>query len=81
MGRNLYRVTLRGMTSDLGSNVCWGCPFVVAMSPNEAVELVQRYLEKEDLGFPGDRVLHSVELLAEETKYPGCRVQLFVAKE
>ena len=73
----LYRVILRGMTGTLGTSVAYGAPYVVATSPDAAVALVRAHLEENDIGFSGDRELKSVELLAESTAYPDCRIQLF----
>jgi hypothetical protein len=74
---HLYRVTLAGMTTKT-SGVAWGNPYVVAASPNQAVRKVQEYLVDRDLGFESERVLRSVELLADEAEYPKTGYQLFV---
>ena len=76
---NLYRIKLRGMTSTImDTNVAYGCPYVVADSADEALKIVQDFLEKEDLGYGSERVMDSIELLAEETRYPDCKIQLFI---
>ena len=75
---NLYRVTLQGMNSSIAGNVAHGIPYVVADNPTEAYNKVRQYLDEKDYGFPSDRVLKSVELLASDDIYSGCTVQLFL---
>ena len=77
--KKLYRVWLKGMTGTLfGTQTAYGCPYVVAESPNEAFEKVQQYLTKRDLGFTKDRVLDKIEYLAELADYPETGIQLFL---
>lgn len=73
----LYRVTLSGMMST-ASGTAYGIPYVVADSPDGALEKVQEFLSKNDFGFSSDRVMKSIELLAEEGTYPPCNIQLFL---
>lgn len=73
----LYRVTLRGMTSSIGS-VCHGTPYVVANDPTSAYETVLSYVNKKDYGFGPERELDKIELLAETGDYPECGQQLFL---
>ena len=77
MNNKLYRVTLRGMTGTM-TGVAYGCPYVVAKSADEAIEKAQNYVNKENLGFREERELDRIELLAEETQYPSCRIQLLL---
>lgn len=49
--------------------------------PISAYNIVREYVDKRDLGFTGERVLESIELLAEEGDYPECHTQLFIHKE
>lgn len=74
---NLYRITLQGMNSSIAGNVAHGIPYVVADNPTEAYNKVRQYLNEKDYGFPSDRVLKSIELLASDDIYSGCTVQLF----
>lgn len=73
----LYRVRLKGLH---GTNVsiAYGHPYVVADNPTEALDKVQDYLNKRNLGFISDREMVSIELLAEEGDYPECHIQLFL---
>ena len=73
----LYRVKLKGMLGSIISTA-YGHPYVVADDPTEALEKVQDYLDKKDLGFTSDREMVSIELLAEEEDYPECHIQLFL---
>ncbi len=73
----LYRVKLRGMTSEILSTA-YGHPYVVADSANEAIDKVRLYLNKRNLGFARERELDTITLLAEEGDYPDCLIQLFV---
>lgn len=78
--RKLYRVTLKGMTASVSQGTRYGCPFIVATSLDEALGAVQKYLADHKIGFPEDRELESIELLADETEHPMCKVQLFVVE-
>ena len=71
----LYRVKLKGMLGCCGTK--YGHPYVVADNPTDALNKVLDYLNKEDIGFRGDREMDTIELLAEEGDYPKCSVQLF----
>lgn len=75
--KKLYRVELKGMTSNYGSTA-YGNSFVVAKDPTEAYQKVREYLDSKDLGFPHERELDTITLLAEEGDYPECRTQLFL---
>ena len=73
----LFRIKLTGMKySSIGT--LYGCPYVVAESAEQALAKVQKYVRDNDLGFTNDREMESIELLAEEGDYPGCRIQLFL---
>ncbi|HOD97838.1 MAG TPA: hypothetical protein PLT63_03590 [Syntrophales bacterium] len=74
----LYRIKLRGMCGGLTTQVAYGCPYVVAESPNKALEIVQSYLSKKDIGFSDEREMVNIELLAEQADYPSCKIQLFI---
>jgi cobalamin biosynthesis protein CbiG len=75
---NLYRVKLKGMQYP-NSVVAYGIPYVVANSADEALKIVQEFLDKEDIGSDSERVMESIELLAEEKRYPDCTIQLFIS--
>ena len=74
----LYRVTCRGMTSSIGSNAVHGIAYVVSDNAEEAYQKLRKHLDKEDLGFSNERTLESIELIAEEGKYPDTLFKLFI---
>lgn len=74
--QKLYRVRLRGLNSVISTN--YGNPYVIAISPNEALAKVQANVNDKDLGFTKDREMQSIELLAEVGDYPTCRTQIFL---
>ena len=77
--RKLYRVQLKGMTSSfVGAR--YGMPYVVATSPTEAYKIVREFLDRKNIGFRNEREMDSITLLAEESDYPDCRFQLFIAE-
>lgn len=73
----LYRVKLRGMTSEIFPTA-YGHPYVVANSTDEAFNKVKEYVNKRNLGFARERELDTITLLAEEGDYPDCLIQLFL---
>jgi hypothetical protein len=73
----LYRVLLKGMHGNVVSTH-YGHPYVIADTPTEALEKVQDYLTKRDIGFVHEREMETIELLAEEGDYPDCNIQLFL---
>jgi hypothetical protein len=75
---NLYRVTLRGMTSQIGGSQAYGVAYVVALNAEDAYRAVRKQLDREDIGFAKDRSLERVELLAEDAAYPECGHRLYV---
>lgn len=75
----LYRIKLKGMCeTGIGSGTEYGHPYVVAENPTEALNKVQKYLNKKDIGFTREREMDTIQLLAEEGDYPECRVQIFL---
>lgn len=52
---------------------------MVAESADVAYDKVRLYLEDGKIGFPYQRELKSVELLAEDVVYPDCGVRLLCA--
>lgn len=73
----LYRVRLKGLCSSyIGTQ--YGKPYVLAENSDKALNKVQKYLDDKDIGFSKDRVMDSIELLAEVGDYPECNIQLFL---
>lgn len=73
----LYRVTCQGMTNSMVGDVIDGVAYVVAKNSDEAYKRVWAYLEKKDIGYPYERELDKVELVAESADYPRCQFRLF----
>jgi hypothetical protein len=74
----LYKVVLRGMTVANGNGVTNGEAYVVADDPTMAYHKVKNFLELKDWGFPKERELKTIELLAEENDFPDCGIRLFL---
>ena len=72
----LFKVTLRGGINPGSTN--YNTSFVVAESPDAAYQAVRDFLDKNDLCYDDERELKSIELLAEDSKYPACRTMLFL---
>ncbi len=78
----LYRVTLKGMNSMLlTGSVTYGIAYVVAEDATKAYETVRQYLDKENIGFVGEREMDSVQLLADTAQYPPCKIKLYLPEE
>lgn len=73
----LYRVTLRGMTNN-AIGVIEGISYVVAIDAEEAYQKVKKRLDKKDYGFPKDRELDKIELLASTYEFTGTRTLLYI---
>jgi hypothetical protein len=73
---NLYRVELQGMQISV-TGPRYGTSYVVAPDPTTAYNMVREFCDKADLGYPAERALKSVILLAECTRYPDCGTLLF----
>ena len=71
----LWRVRLRGMQS-CATGTHYGNCYALATDPTAAADKVIAYVNDRDVGFTGERVLESVELVAETGDYPGCRTQI-----
>lgn len=56
----------------------YGVNYVVAKDAEEAYQKVKKFLDNKDIGFTKDRVLESIELLAEETNYTGTGYMLYL---
>jgi hypothetical protein len=41
---------------------------------------VREFLDRKNIGFRNEREMDSITLLAEESDYPDCRFQLFIAE-
>ena len=78
MNNNLYLVTLRGLKLAT-TGPTYGIAYVVSADPTSAYAKVKADLEKRDLGFPRDRVLESVELIAEAAEMPECGFRLYLS--
>ena len=68
----LYRVTCRGMQDTHGT------AYVVAQDPSSAYAEVREYLDKNSLGFPKERELLEIRLLASEEEHPDCGVRVYL---
>lgn len=77
-GVSLYRVNLAGAFFGISHKIFFGESYVVAANPQKAYEMVRNYLDNNNIGFPHERALRSVELLAEDSSYPECGHMLFV---
>lgn len=60
---NLYLVTVRGLAWN-GVGMDYQHSYVVAEDPTTAYQKVRVYLDERDLGFPREREMDSVKLLA-----------------
>ena len=70
---NLYRVTLRAMTStSMGTQTAFGVAYVAAKDAGAAYKKLLRAIEARGIGTSSDHVLDKVELLAEGMDYPNC---------
>lgn len=78
MTKKLWRVTLRGMKSSIMDDQTWGVSYAVAETAHEAGEKVKTSLTSRDIGFPRDREVEKIELLAENVNYPDCRTVLYM---
>ena len=73
----LFKVTLLGGINPVSTN--YKTSFVVAESPNDAYQAIRDFLDSNNLCFQCERELESIELLAEDCKYPACRTMLFLS--
>ena len=74
----LFKVALRGGINPGSTD--YNASFVVAESPDAAYQAVRDFLDKNDLCYDDERELKSIELLAEDSKYPACRTMLFLVE-
>ncbi len=74
---NLYKVTLRGMTSS-SITMIHGINYVVAKDPTEAYTKVRKYLDENDLGFSSEREMDKIELIASIKDYNDTKIKLFL---
>ena len=75
--QNLYKVTLRGMTTS-STGMIHGINYVVATDPTEAYNKVREYLNYSDIGFGSDRELDKIELIASSKDYNDTKIKLFL---
>jgi len=74
---NLYRVTLKGMTST-ATGIAEGISYVIAPDAGEAYQKVRERLDKKDIGFKKDRILDKVELIASTDEFSGIDTLLYL---
>lgn len=67
-GKQLFLIKCRGMKSDT-TGVPHGIAYVVADNTHEAYAKLRNSLDDRDLGFPKERELESVTLIAEAYDY------------
>lgn len=67
---SLYRVTMKGFNA-FGSDSKYKTSYVVAKDPNEAYTKLLELMRKKSIGYASDRILQSVELIADETSDSG----------
>ncbi len=72
----LFKVTTRFTPPAIGIDCSQS--YVVAEDPNKAYKMVRAFFDKEDIGFIHNRELKSVELIAEDSKYPEIGTRLFL---
>lgn len=75
--KKLYRVTLKGMTSN-PAGISYGISYVVAENSDEAYLKVKKFLELKDIGFSQYRELDKVELIADTYYYTDVGHLLFL---
>lgn len=66
----LYRVKMKGMHTAVTGPI-YGDAYVIADNPTEAYEIMKRNIDEWDVGFSDNRVLKSIELIADEERYSG----------
>jgi hypothetical protein len=72
VSRRLFRVTTKGPSAPKYSRE----HYVVAAEAGVAYQVVRSDLDQRSYGFPEDRALDSVELIAEQAEYPECGTRL-----
>lgn len=68
----LYRITLQGMLPS------YGISYVVAENSDSAYQKVRKFLDKENLGFTGERNFSKAELIADEKNYGEINTMLYL---
>ncbi len=76
--KKLFLVTCRDMHSSHITGNNRGIAYVVASSSTEAYAMLRQELDKLDAGFPRERELGTVQLLAENVEYPKCDCRLYL---
>jgi len=69
---NLYKVTLQGMHSS------YGVSYVVAEDPTEAYKKVDNFLRDKGIGLGSERVLKTIELIAEQHQFSATGMILYI---
>ena len=73
----LFLVECQGMKIN-ATSAPWGIAYILAEDPTEAYEKLKSRLKEADAGYPDDRELDKVTLIAEDGLYPKCRMQLII---
>lgn len=55
-----------------------GIAYVIADNPDMAYSILRTYLDNESLGYPKDREMDEIKLIADSSKYPECNRKLFI---
>ena len=66
--KRLYRVTVRGLSYSV-TGVAYNTSYVIAESADSAYNIVKTFLDKNGIGYPKERELDKVELIAENYMY------------
>lgn len=72
----LFKVTCRGMTT-APTGTPHGIAFIIANTPEQAYNILRKDLDERNLGFEHERELYIIELIAEDTEYPACKMRLY----
>lgn len=67
----LFKVILQGYGR-------YGTSYVMAKDPTSAYKKVKDYLDDNDLGFPKDRELESIELIADSDYYGNIATKIYL---
>jgi hypothetical protein len=71
----LFLVECRGMkTSIVGTP--HGIAYVLEEDPTKAYNKLKKFLDDNDFGYPHERELDKITLIADSTNYPNCRTKL-----
>lgn len=68
----LYKVTCRGLYGSI-----YRVSYVLAEDPTIAYKKVKNNLDRRNIGFPPERELQSIELIADTAEFPDCGIILY----